>query len=75
MQKINDGKGGSMTEQKNKGGRPAVDGPTKQLPIRLSAKQRETAILAATRAGKDPSIAAGIKYLLAQYAAQQAAQS
>jgi hypothetical protein len=64
-----------MTEQKNKGGRPAVDGPTQRTPIRLSQQQRKIAVMAATKAGKEPSIAAGIKYLLAQYAAQQAAQS
>ena len=64
-----------MAEKKNKGGRPAVDGKTQQTPIRLSQQQRRVAVMAATRAGKDPTIAAGIKYLLAQYAASLAAQS
>jgi len=64
-----------MTERKNKGGRPAVDGPTQRTPIRLSQQQRRIAVMAATKAGKDPTIAAGIKYLLAQYAASLAAQS
>lgn len=63
--------GGIMAEKK-KMGRPAT-GETPLMGLRLSPQQRTLAMQVAKNAGKRPAVSTGLKILLAQYAASQAA--
>jgi len=61
-----------MAEQQRKRKGPAPTGKTPKMDIRLSAQQRAVAIQIARNAGKQATVAAGVKLLLAQAASQLA---
>lgn len=61
-----------MAEQQKKRKGPAPTGKTPRISIRLSPQQRTIAMQVAKKNGRRPSVAAGVKFLLAQAASQLA---